>query len=612
MLDSLSNIFKITELRNKILYTLMMFAVFRAGIHIPVPGVDASVIESLFTSGNLFGLLDLFAGGALSKFSIFAMSITPYINASIIMQLLQSVVPQFEAWSKDGEDGRKKIAKVTRYGTVVLGFVQAAGMAFALRANNALVNNDFLSVFVVAIILTAGTCLLMWIGEQITAYGIGNGISLIIFAGIVARLPDGLETIYQYIQNGTINMFQAFLFAVIALAMIAVVVAVTQGQRRIPIQYAKRVVGRKMYGGHSTFLPLKVNQAGVIPIIFASSVLMFPVTIAQFIDNEFVHKAADLFTWGTPLQTALYAILIFIFTYFYTAISINITDMADNMKKYGGFIPGIRAGKPTADYVDNVMTKITLAGAVFLAVVAIIPNFLGSITGVQGVYFGGTALLIVVGVALDTMQQIESLMVTRHYKGFVKQEGNDMYILLMGPPGAGKGTQAARLIEKYGIPQISTGDMFRAAIKNETPLGVEAKKYIDAGQLVPDSVTVGIVRDRLVKDDCKSGFILDGFPRTTAQAVSLDAILKELGISLDAVLNLNVPSEELVKRISERAVLENRADDNPETVQKRLAVYEESTKPLIDYYRNSGLYQEINGLQDVDAVFADIIKALEK
>ena len=420
MLDSLSNIFKITELRNKILYTLMMFAVFRAGIHIPVPGVDASVIESLFTSGNLFGLLDLFAGGALSKFSIFAMSITPYINASIIMQLLQSVVPQFEAWSKDGEDGRKKIAKVTRYGTVVLGFVQAAGMAFALRANNALVNNDFLSVFVVAIILTAGTCLLMWIGEQITAYGIGNGISLIIFAGIVARLPDGLETIYQYIQNGTINMFQAFLFAVIALAMIAVVVAVAQGQRRIPIQYAKRVVGRKMYGGHSTFLPLKVNQAGVIPIIFASSVLMFPVTIAQFIDNEFVHKVADLFTWGTPLQTALYAILIFIFTYFYTAISINITDMADNMKKYGGFIPGIRAGKPTADYVDNVMTKITLAGAVFLAVVAIIPNFLGSITGVQGVYFGGTALLIVVGVALDTMQQIESLMVTRHYKGFVK------------------------------------------------------------------------------------------------------------------------------------------------------------------------------------------------
>ena len=336
MLDSLSNIFKITELRNKILYTLMMFAVFRAGIHIPVPGVDASVIESLFTSGNLFGLLDLFAGGALSKFSIFAMSITPYINASIIMQLLQSVVPQFEAWSKDGEDGRKKIAKVTRYGTVVLGFVQAAGMAFALRANNALVNNDFLSVFVVAIILTAGTCLLMWIGEQITAYGIGNGISLIIFAGIVARLPDGLETIYQYIQNGTINMFQAFLFAVIALAMIAVVVAVTQGQRRIPIQYAKRVVGRKMYGGHSTFLPLKVNQAGVIPIIFASSIIMLPVTLAQFVHIGWVQSVGNFFAWGSWPNTICYGILIFIFTYFYTAISLNIKELADNMKNTAG------------------------------------------------------------------------------------------------------------------------------------------------------------------------------------------------------------------------------------------------------------------------------------
>ncbi len=397
-----------------------MFIVFRAGIHIPVPGVDASVIESLFTSGNLFGLLDLFSGGALSAFSIFAMSITPYINASIIMQLLQAVVPTFEAWSKDGEDGRKKIAKVTRYGTVVLGFVQAFGMAYALRANQALVNNSMLSVLIVALILTAGTCLLMWIGEQITAYGIGNGISLIIFAGIVARLPEGIQTIYQYIQTGTINIFQAFLFAIIAIAMVVMVVAVTQGQRRIPIQYAKRVVGRKMYGGHSTFLPLKVNQAGVIPIIFASSVLMFPVTLAQFIDVPWVKTLANYFTWGTPLQTVLYAVLIFFFTYFYTAISINIPDMADNMKKYGGFIPGIRAGKPTADYVDNVMTKITMAGAVFLAFIAILPNFFGGITGIQGVYFGGTALLIVVGVALDTMQQIESLMVTRHYKGFVK------------------------------------------------------------------------------------------------------------------------------------------------------------------------------------------------
>ncbi|WP_288301525.1 preprotein translocase subunit SecY [Veillonella magna] len=420
MLEGLSNILKITELRNKVAYTLLMFIVFRAGVHIPVPGVDASVIESLFTAGGLFGLLDLFAGGALSKFSVFAMSITPYINASIIMQLLTAVVPTFEQWSKDGEEGRKKIAKVTRYGTVILGFIQAFGMSYALRANNALIDNSMLSVIVISIILTAGTCLLMWIGEQITAHGIGNGISLIIFAGIVARFPSGFSTIYQYLQVGTINIFQAILFAIIAIAMVVFVIAVTQGQRRIPIQYAKRVVGRKMYGGHSTFLPLKVNQAGVIPIIFASSVLMFPVTLAQFVQVDWVKSIANYFTWGTPIQTVLYAVLIFMFTYFYTAISINITDMADNMKKYGGFIPGIRPGKPTADYVDRVMTRITFAGAIFLAFIAILPNFIGGITGIEGVYFGGTALLIVVGVALDTMQQVESLVLTRHYKGFVK------------------------------------------------------------------------------------------------------------------------------------------------------------------------------------------------
>jgi preprotein translocase, secY subunit len=397
-----------------------MFVIFRAGIHIPVPGVDASAIESLFNSGSLFGLLDLFAGGALSKFSIFAMSITPYINASIIMQLLQAVVPTFEEWKKDGQEGQKKVAKVTRYGTVFLAAIQAFGMAYALRANQALVTNDIIHVLVITIILTAGTMLLMWVGEQITAYGIGNGISLIIFAGIVARLPEGIQTIIEYVQSGTVNMFQVAIFAVLAIIMIVATVAATQGQRRIAIQYAKRVVGRKTYGGQATFLPLKINQAGVIPIIFASSVLMFPATISQFVQNPTLKSVADMFAWGTPLQTTLYAVLIFVFTYFYTAISMNITDMADNMKKYGGFIPGIRAGKPTADYVDDVMTKITLVGAIFLAVIAIIPNFLGSFTGIQGVYFGGTALLIVVGVALDTLQQIQSLMVTRHYKGFMK------------------------------------------------------------------------------------------------------------------------------------------------------------------------------------------------
>lgn len=420
MLDALRNITNTEELRRRVLFTLVMFIIFRAGIYIPVPGVDAQAIERLFTSGSLFGLLDLFAGGALSKFSIFAMSITPYINASIIMQLLGSVVPALERLKKDGQEGQKKINKITRYGTVALGFIQAFGMAFALRANGALIHNDMLYVFLIAIILTAGTVFLMWLGEQITAYGIGNGISLIIFAGIVARFPSGIATMYQYLQTGTINMFQAVLFLIIAVAMIVFVIAVTQGQRRIPIQYAKRVVGRKMYGGHSTYLPLKVNQAGVIPIIFASSVIMFPATLAQFIDVEWVRTVASYFQWGTPLQTIIYAILIVFFTYFYTAISINIPEMADNMKKYGGFIPGIRPGKPTADYVDRVMTRITLAGSAFLAFIAILPNIIGSVTGVQGIYFGGTALLIVVGVALDTMQQASSLVLNRQYQGFIK------------------------------------------------------------------------------------------------------------------------------------------------------------------------------------------------
>lgn len=418
MLSALSNILKITELRQKVVFTLAMFLVFRAGTHIPVPGVDVSVIEQMFTSGNLFGLLDLFSGGALSKFSVFAMSITPYINASIIMQLLTVVVPKFEQWAKEGEEGRKKITQITRYGTVLLGFVQAIGMAVGLKA--AIINPSIGATLLIALTLTAGTTFLMWLGEQITEKGIGNGISLIIFAGIVSRIPDGIYVIYQYLTAGTINLFNLLLFIIIGLAMIVLVISISQGQRRIPVQYAKRVVGRKTYGGHSTHIPLKVNQAGVIPIIFASSVLMFPVTIAQFIDIPWVKTMAGWFAWGTPLQTFLYALLIIFFTYFYTAVTLNISDMAENMKKYGGFIPGLRPGKPTADYLDKVMTRITLAGSVFLAFIAILPNFIAVVTNIPGVYFGGTALLIVVGVALDTMKQVEALVLMRHYQGFMK------------------------------------------------------------------------------------------------------------------------------------------------------------------------------------------------
>lgn len=418
MLAALANIFRITELRQKVIFTLAMFIIFRAGTHIPVPGVNASVIEQLFRSGNLFGLLDMFSGGALSKFSIFAMSITPYINASIILQLLKVVVPTLEQWSKEGEEGYKKTTKLTRMLTVALAFIQACGMAYGLRM--AINNPGIGSILLIALTLTAGTVFLMWIGEQMTARGVGNGISLIIFAGIVSRLPDGLKIIFQYLQAGTVNILNVILFAAIALAMIVFVIMISQGIRKIPVQYAKRVVGSKAYGGHTSYIPLKVNTAGVIPIIFASSVLMFPVTIAQFVDVPWVKTLGKWFEWGSPVQTTLYVLMILFFTYFYTAVSFNIGDLSDNIKKNGGFIPGLRPGKPTTDYLDRVMSRITLAGAIFLSLIALMPHAIGWMTRIEGIYFGGTALLIVVGVALDTMKQIESLVLMRHYHGFMK------------------------------------------------------------------------------------------------------------------------------------------------------------------------------------------------
>ncbi|WP_029540459.1 preprotein translocase subunit SecY [Selenomonas sp. AB3002] len=418
MLAALGNIFKIPELRDKIIFTLIMFAIFRMGTHIPVPGVDPAAIEQLFANGSLFGLLDLFSGGAFSKFSIFAMSITPYINAAIIIQLLNVVIPTLEQWSKEGAEGHKKTTKVTRYLTVVLAFLQAIGMSIGLKA--AILNPSPVNILIIAITLTAGTVFLMWLGEQITAQGVGNGISLIIFAGIVAALPKNIGTIYHYVQAGTISYFSVFMFMVIAIAMIVFVIHVETGFRHIPISYAKRVGSQRAYGGHSSHIPLKVNQAGVIPIIFASSVLMFPVTIAQFIEVPWVKTVASYLQWGTPLQTALYVLLIVFFTYFYTAVTVKISDMAENLKKYGGFIPGIRPGQPTADYLDHVMTRITLAGSIFLAFIAVLPNMIAAATHIEGVYFGGTALLIVVGVALQTMKQIESMVVMRHYEGFMK------------------------------------------------------------------------------------------------------------------------------------------------------------------------------------------------
>jgi preprotein translocase subunit SecY len=419
MLSALRNAWKIPDLRRRITFTLLMFLVFRIGSHIPVPGIDPRVLQDVFAQGNLHGFLDLFSGGALKRVSIFALSVTPYITSSIIVQLLTIVIPRWEELAKEGEEGRKKLAQYTRYGTVVLALIQAAGMVAWMR--EAIVRPGWVSWSIIVLALTAGTAFLMWLGEEITDKGIGNGISLIIFAGIVSGLPAGLGKIIGYIQVRAINVLNILLLAVVVLAVIVAIIYVQEGERRITVQYAKRVVGRRVYGGQSTHIPLKVNQAGVIPIIFAMSVLLFPGTVAQFVHHPWAQAVANALQWGTTLNTVLYFGLNIFFTFFYTAVTFNPVDISKNLQKYGGFIPGIRPGRPTSDYISRVLYRITVAGALFIALVAILPMFMGTLTGVQGLYFGGTGVLIVVGVALETMKQIEAHMLMRHYEGFLKK-----------------------------------------------------------------------------------------------------------------------------------------------------------------------------------------------
>ena len=417
MIEVLRSSWKLADIRFKIFFTIAMLIVFRIGVHIPVPGIDRQVIADLVSQGQLLGFFDVISGGAFKNFSIFAMSITPYINASIIMQLLTVVIPSLERLSKE-PDGRKKMAQYIRYGTVILGFVQAIGISFGLR--NAVISSGPGMTLLIALTLTAGTAFLMWLGELITEKGIGNGISLIIFAGIVSRVPQGTASIIEYVKTGTASIFVVLLFVIIALVVMAGIVAIQEGQRRIPVQYAKRVVGRKVYGGQSTHIPLKVNQAGVIPIIFAISILMFPGTIAAwFPENGFALLITKIFDFNSWWYQAIYALVIMFFTYFYTAITFNPNDVADNLKKYGGFIPGLRPGRPTAEYIEKVANRVTFAGAIFLAIIAVLPSLLISATALP-VYYGGTSLLIVVGVALDTMKQLEANLMMRHYQGFLK------------------------------------------------------------------------------------------------------------------------------------------------------------------------------------------------
>jgi preprotein translocase subunit SecY len=434
MIGGFQSIPKIPELRKRVIITLLLLAVYRVGVHVPTPGIDTQALVAFFEQqkGTLFGLIDLFSGGALRQLSVFALGIMPYISASIIFQLLTVVIPYLEKLSKEGEAGRKKITQYTRYATVVLSVIQGFGISISLErmagpgGQSVVMDPGWAFRFMTIITLTAGTAFIMWLGEQITERGIGNGISLIIFAGIVAGIPSAFGNTFRLYRTGEMSpLFILFLFAMMVV-VVGIIVFAEQGQRRIPVQYAKRVVGRKMYGGQSTHLPLKVNMAGVIPPIFASSILMFPLTITQFLPQDVLESYPWITTILNSLGPAtifynlLYVVFIIFFCYFYTAVIFNPVDVADNMKKYGGYIPGIRPGKKTSDYIDRVLTRITLGGALYVAAVCVLPSILIYKLNIP-FYFGGTALLIVVGVAMDTVSQMESHMLSRHYEGFMKK-----------------------------------------------------------------------------------------------------------------------------------------------------------------------------------------------
>jgi preprotein translocase subunit SecY len=427
MFKKLQDMFSIPELKRRLLFTMGLLVVYRIGSHITTPGVNPLALKAFFQSqaGTIFGLYDLFSGGSLHRATIFALGIMPYISASIILQLLQAVIPYFEKLAKEGEEGRKKITQYTRYGTVALAMVQAIGIAFFLENNPGgipVVSNPGMFFRMLTIItMTSGTIFVMWLGEQITERGIGNGISLIITIGIIARYPGDLIQTVRQLKLGTLTPLRLVLLLVLMVFVVASVILVTQGQRRIPVQYAKRIVGRKVYGGKSQYIPLRVNTAGVIPIIFAQSIMMFPSTIAAFFrENEFMGAMNRVLSPTGWIYNVFYGVIIIFFTYFYTAIVLNPVDLAENMQKYGGFIPGIRPGKRTSDYIDRILTRVTLPGAFFLAFIAILPEVLMT-QGKLPFYFGGTGLLIVVGVMLDTLQQIETHLLMRHYEGFMKK-----------------------------------------------------------------------------------------------------------------------------------------------------------------------------------------------
>ena len=418
MADTFRDVFKLPDLKRRILFTLGMLFVFRLGAHIPTPGINSAAMSQLFEGSGVLGFLDLFAGGALRRFSLFSLGVAPYINASIVLQLAAVIFPALERLQKEGPQGQKKMTQYTRYGAIFFAFVQAIGMAMWLRRAGVLAASG-LDFFVAVITAVTGSVAVMWLGEEMTDHGIGNGISLLIFAGIVARLPEAVIQTFSMSSSGEMNVVTLILALAVMVAVLAGAVLLEQGQRRLPVQYAKRVVGNRVYGGQSSFIPLRVNMGGVMPIIFASSLLIFPSTVLRLFHGT--ERLADYFAPGSWLYTVLYVVLIVFFGFFYTAMVFNPSDIADNMKKNGGFILGIRPGKPTSDYIEKIASRITLVGSVFLVVVALVPDLLTNVFGITSFYFGGTSVLIIVGVALEIVEQVNSQLLMRNYEGVLKR-----------------------------------------------------------------------------------------------------------------------------------------------------------------------------------------------
>jgi preprotein translocase subunit SecY len=639
MLNTILRAFSVPEIRKKLIFTAVILALYRLGSHIPAPGINSKAVADIqknFSSGNILGFLNLFSGGGLQRLAIFALGIMPYVTASIILQLLTVVVPSLEKLSKEGEIGQARITQYTRYLTVGLALAQSVGYVFLFRSLQSGAGQEVVrdfsveTVMLIVVSLTAGTILLMWMGELITQRGIGNGISLLIFASIVARLPQGFQAWWTS-PDQVFRVLMPFL----AIAIVAAVVFVQEGQRRIPIQFAKRMVGTRMTGGQQSYLPLRVNMAGVIPVIFAASIMAFPPTVGQLIDAPWAKDLAAAFNPSGAAYLIGETIFIILFTYFYTAVTFNPVDQAENLKKYGGFIPGSKARSsdgrvPGQDPRPPHVSRSS------------VPCRDRSPTDDP-----------------DQSDQYESLLrrnFTSHRRrrriGYGEADGgatddaqlrripevmSELNLILLGPPGAGKGTQAARLVQDFRLPWASTGDMLRSAVAEGSPLGLKAKEYMDSGDLVPDELIIDLIVERVGQEDCADGFLLDGFPRTLPQADALAGALDGLGRKVTAALLIELDDEEVIRRLSGRRVcvkeghgyhvefdppkhedscdqdgsrLIQRDDDKPEVIANRLEVYHRQTKPLVAYYEELGLLRRFDGSRSQTEVHDHIRAAL--